>query len=162
MYQRILAPIDGSETSLRALKAAIQIARENDAELVPLYVIDIPLLSYDAPDVDPPIALEAFRKEGERLKADALAAMQRENVKGMPRIVEVVVPGSDIAHSILEEAHAIQADLVVMGTHGRRGFKRFVLGGVTERFMRMARCHVLLVPASFERTGTAQPEKESS
>ena len=155
MYQHILAPIDGSETSLCALKAAIQIARDNGAELVPLYVIDIPLLSYDAPDVDPSTALKAFKEEGERLKADSLAAMQRENVKGMPHVVELVVPGSDTAQRILEEAQAIHADLVVMGTHGRRGFKRFALGGVTERFMRMAPCHVLLVPSSVESHGTA-------
>lgn len=167
MYQRILSPIDGSETSLRALGIALRTARESGAELVPLYVVDVPLLAYDAPGIDPSIARNAFLEAGERLKADSLAAMQRENVRGTPRVVEIDVPGSDIAQRILEEASAIQADLVVMGTHGRRGFRRLMLGSVAERFLRIARCPVLLVPPGVESNASPhavayQPEKESS
>jgi nucleotide-binding universal stress UspA family protein len=163
MYQRILAPIDGSETSLRALGIALRTAHECGAELVPLYVVDVPLLAYDAPGMDPSIARNAFLEEGERLKAETLAAMERENVKGTPRVVEVDEPGSDIAQRILKEACALQADLVVMGTHGRRGFRRLMLGSVAERFLRIAPCPVLLVPPGVELHAAAcQPEKESS
>lgn len=166
MYQRILAPIDGSETSRRAFDIALRTARENGAELVPLYVIDDPLLAYDAPGIDPSAARAAFLREGERLKADWLAAMQRENVKGMPRVVENDEAGNDIAQCIFEEARAIGADLVVMGTHGRRGARRLMLGSVAERFLRIACCPVLLVPPEIDRgapphTTTHRAESQS-
>lgn len=159
MYQHILAPIDGSETSNRALGVALQIAQENGAELVPLYVIDIPVMGYEAPGFDPSIVRDALLAEGERLKADALEVMQRANVKGTPRLAEVNVVGGDIAQCILEEASAIDAELVVMGTHGRRGFRRLMLGSVAERFLRMARCPVLLIPAS---AGSSTPAESAT
>lgn len=167
MYERILAPIDGSETSRRAFDFALRTARENGAELVPLYVVDDPLLAYDAPGIDPSIAHAAFLREGERLKADWLAAMQEKNVKGMPRVVENNETGSDIAQCILDAARTIGADLVVMGTHGRRGARRLMLGSVAERFLRIACCPVLLVPPETgngvsPHAATHRPESESS
>jgi nucleotide-binding universal stress UspA family protein len=167
MYERILAPTDGSETSLRALHFALQTARETGAELVPLYIVDVPLLAYDAPGVDSSIARDAFLEEGQRLKADCLAAMRRAGVNGTPRVVELDEPGTDIAQRILQEAIAIHADLVVMGTHGRRGFRRLMLGSVADRFLRISHCPVLLVPPDVESTASShvtacQPEKESS
>lgn len=67
MYQRILAPIDGSDTSNRALGVALQIARDNGAELVPLYVVDIPVTAFAVPGFDPSIVRDASLAEGERL-----------------------------------------------------------------------------------------------
>lgn len=52
MYQQILVAVDGSETSARAFDAALQLARESGAQLQPLYVVDVPLMSYDAPRLD--------------------------------------------------------------------------------------------------------------
>jgi nucleotide-binding universal stress UspA family protein len=164
MYQHILAPVDGSETSARALSTALRIARETGAELEPLYVIDVPLMSYTAPGFDPSIVRDAFVEEGDHLREDALAMMQRENVIGTPRVVEVEPLGGDVAQRILQEAEDRRSDLVVMGTHGRRGFRRLVLGSVAERFVRMAPCPVLLVPASVKSatsartSATPQPE----
>jgi nucleotide-binding universal stress UspA family protein len=152
MYQRIVAPIDGSETARRAFGFALETARENGAELIPLYVVDVPMIGYEAPGCDPSVVCDALMQEGQRLKADALAVMQREHVRGMPRIVETDVPGGDIAQRILDEVRATHADLVVMGTHGRRGVRRLVLGSVAERYMRVSCCPVLLIPGS-----TAQP-----
>jgi nucleotide-binding universal stress UspA family protein len=159
MYQRILAPIDGSDTARRAFDVALAMARENGAELIPLYVVDVPMTAYEAPGFDPSILRDAYLEEGERLKADALAAMKRDGVKGEPRVVEAEAPGRDIAECILNEVRTAHADLVVMGTHGRRGFKRFMLGSVAERFVRIACCPVLLIPGG---AGPSQTEKESS
>lgn len=156
MYKRILAPIDGSETSQRAFDTAVKIARDNHAELIPLYVVDVPIVAYEVPGFDPSFMRETLLQEGERLRMEALAAMQREHVSGTPHIVEVDAPGRDIAERILEEARATHADLVVMGTHGRRGIRRLVLGSVAERFVRMAGCPVLMIPGSIEPTGSAQ------
>ena len=150
MYQRILVPIDGSPTAQRAFDYALKLARESRAELIPLYVVDIPLVAYEAPGFDPSIVRDAMLETGEQLKRDALAAMKKENVKGVARVVEIDRVGFDIADRILEEARSANCDLVVMGTHGRRGVRRLVLGSVAERFARMSCCPVLLIPGSVD------------
>ncbi len=151
MYQHILVAIDGSETSRYAFDAALQLARESDAQLQPLYVVDNPLMAYDASGYDPKILREAFAEEGRRFLADAQARMKREKVSGAPRIVNVAAVGEDIAERIRVAAREFQADLLVLGTHGRRGFRRLLLGSVAERVVRSACCPVLLVPAPHEQ-----------
>jgi nucleotide-binding universal stress UspA family protein len=146
MYKRILVPIDGSETSVGALDAALQLAHEHDAELKPLYVVDAPPLMYSEAAFDPSLVREAFVKEGAHVIADATEKMQREGVKGSPRVLEVDPIGDDIAQRITRAAKEFDADLVVMGTHGRRGWRRLVLGSVAERFLRISTRPVLLVP----------------
>ncbi|RQT62504.1 universal stress protein [Burkholderia cepacia] len=95
---------------------------------------------------DPKFVYEALLKEGERLANEALATMQRAGVCGMPRVVEIDAHGDSIPGRILEEARAARCDLVVMGTHGRHGVKRLMLGNVAEHFVRISCCPVLLVP----------------
>ncbi|SAL52086.1 UspA domain-containing protein [Caballeronia sordidicola] len=147
MYKHILVPIDGSETSARALDAALLLARENHAELKPVYVIDVPPTLYADPASDPSHARDVFVREGARVIAEAVARMQGESVQGSPQVLEVDPVGDDITQQISRAAKAFNADLVVMGTHGRRGWRRLVLGSVAERFLRMSSCPVLLVPS---------------
>jgi nucleotide-binding universal stress UspA family protein len=151
MYKRILVAIDGSETSTHAFDAALQLARENGAELQPLYVVDNPLMAYDASGYDPSILRDACIEEGRLLAADAVTSMERVAVAGKPRVVEVDRAGQDIAERIRLTASEFRADLVVLGTHGRRGFRRLVLGSVAERVVRIACCPVLLVPSRQEQ-----------
>jgi nucleotide-binding universal stress UspA family protein len=146
MYKRILVAIDGSETAEHAFDSALQLAHDNDAQLQPLYVIDNPLIAFDAPGYDPSILRDACVEEGKRLMADALARMRHENVAGTPRVVDVTPIGEDISERIRISAHEFNADLLVLGTHGRRGFKRLFLGSVAERVVRSASLPVLLVP----------------
>jgi len=146
MHKRILVPIDGSETSTCALDTALKLAHEHDAELKPLYVVDVPPLMYSEAAFDPTSLREAFVEEGTRVLADAAAKMQREGVKGSTRVLEVNPVGDDIAQQITRAATEFDADLVVMGTHGRRGWRRLVLGSVAERFLRISTRPVLLVP----------------
>ena len=133
MYRSILAAIDGSETSIRALDAALRLARENHAELRPLYIVDAPLMAYEASGYDPSILRDAMLTEGTRVTNEALGRMRR-NVRGVAQVVEADLCGDGIAQRILRVATEMHADLVVMGTHGRRGFQRLVLGSVAERF----------------------------
>jgi nucleotide-binding universal stress UspA family protein len=86
-------------------------------------------------------------------------------VRGTPRTLEAEMPGEDIAQRIVATASGWHADVIVMGTHGRRGVSRLMLGSVAERVLRRARCPVLLVPASVAALPTSpafntQPEKE--
>ncbi|CAN7593707.1 universal stress protein [Trinickia sp. LjRoot230] len=153
MYKRILAPIDGSPTSQRAFDFALNAARENHAELIPLFVVDVPIIAYQTPGFEPSIVLEALLREGKQLRSDTLKAMQREGVNGMPRVVEIDRPGMDVAERILQEARSVNADLLVVGTHGRRGIRRLVLGSVAERVARTSSCPVVMIPGSFEEAG---------
>lgn len=146
MYEHILVPIDGSETSACALDTALKLAHEHDAELRPLYVVDVPPLMYSGAAFNPTSLREAFAKEGARVLADAAEKMQRGGVRGSTRALEVEPVGDDIAQQITRAATEFSADLVVMGTHGRRGWRRLVLGSVAESFLRISTCPVLLVP----------------
>lgn len=167
MYQQILVAVDGSETSARALEAALQLARDAGAKLQPLFVVDVPLMSYDAPGYDPSYLRTALLEEGAHVINDAVARMKQAGVQGTPRIAETDLAGDDIAHRILRAASDFKADLVVMGTHGRRGFQRLVLGSVAERFLRIAQCAVLMIPAHSAKpvasdARAAEPVREPS
>jgi nucleotide-binding universal stress UspA family protein len=147
MYSRILVALDGSPSASGALDAAIRLAHDTGAELQPLYVIDIPVIAYDVPGFDPSIVRDAYVEEGRIICTDASARMTRDGVKGTPRAVEVELGVEDIAQCIERTAADWHADLIVMGTHGRRGVRRMVLGSVAERVLRNAHRPVLLVPA---------------
>ena len=159
MYKHILVAIDGSDTSEHAFNAALQLASESGAQLQPLYVVDNPLMAYDASGYDPTILRDAFVEEGQRLLADALARMKHENVAGTPRMVDVAPIGEDISERIRITANEFNADLLVLGTHGRRGFKRLFLGSVAERVVRSACCPVLLVPSRQAQTTHVESAK---
>ncbi|KWK05153.1 universal stress protein [Burkholderia stagnalis] len=166
MYSNILVALDGSETSSRALEAALTLASESGARLTPVYVVDFMAPAYDALGYDPSILIGAFREEGLRVTDDAAKRMAARGVSGATQIVDVDA-GEDIAHRILSAAQQIGADLIVMGTHGRRGFRRLVLGSVAERVLRGAACPVLMItahgaPAPAAETAAASSEKESS
>lgn len=147
MYRRILAPIDGSATSPHAFDAAMRFARDSGADLLALYVVDAPLIGADAPGYDPSVVRNALFEQGTQVTNEALEKMKAAGIAGTQRVVETNPLGDDIAHTILRIAKEWPADLVVMGTHGRRGFQRLMLGSVAERFLRISCCPVLLVPA---------------
>jgi nucleotide-binding universal stress UspA family protein len=146
MYTRILVPIDGGETASRAFDSALELAVEMAAELQPLYVIDVPALAFESPDLGAPVMRNAFEDEGRHALAEAEAQMAHRAVPGAARLCEVAGAAGDIAHHILIAAADWHADLIVMGTHGRRGLQRLILGSVAERVLRSTTLPVLLVP----------------
>ncbi|WP_144113317.1 universal stress protein [Paraburkholderia sp. BCC1886] len=160
MYKRILVAIDGSETAAHAFDSALQLAREHGAQLQPLYVIDNPLLAYDAAGYDPTVLRDACLEEGRRLMAEAVARMKLDEVPGEPRIVDVAPIGEDISERIRISAHEFNADLLVLGTHGRRGFKRLFLGSVAERVVRSVSLPVLLIPSRQARSTAIEAAQE--
>ncbi|NML31202.1 universal stress protein [Paraburkholderia antibiotica] len=147
MFHRILVALDGSDTASRAFDAALSLAAQTGAELMPFYVIDVPVLAYDAPGFDPCVIQDAFIDEGRNIAADAQKRLTAHGVKGTPRVDEASVPGEDVARRIVAVAADWHADAIVMGTHGRRGLRRFMLGSVAERVLRSAGCPVLMIPA---------------
>jgi nucleotide-binding universal stress UspA family protein len=146
LYRRILVPIDGGETASRALDSALELAVEMAAELQPLYVIDVPALAFESPDLDAPVMRNAFEYEGRHALAEAETQMERHGVAGAARLCEIAGGAGDIAHHILIAAADWHADLIVMGTHGRRGLQRLMPGSVAQRVLRGTTLPVLLVP----------------
>ncbi|WP_179401489.1 universal stress protein [Burkholderia guangdongensis] len=147
MYSKILVALDGSETSSHALDVALTLASEAGARLHPVYVVDFLVPAYDAPGYDPSIMIEAVRDEGQQVVDDAAKRMAAHGVSGTPQIAETDPVGEDVAQRILTVAAQAGDELIVMGTHGRRGFQRLMLGSVAERLLRSATCPVLIVPA---------------
>src|ERR1700730_12594829 len=137
----ILCPIDFSEFSVRAYQHALSLAEHYRAKLVAQHVVELwryPYADYAASLGDYEKFSWALREGGrERLREFV------ENYTNDKILPELVVHDGVAADSILSFAQARKADLIVMGTHGRRGFDRLVLGSVTDRVMRTAPCPVL-------------------
>jgi nucleotide-binding universal stress UspA family protein len=146
MYHRILVAIDGSDTAHQALDAALGLARSFNATVQPLYVVSVPVMCYDVPMYNPAATRDAMLEEGALVSAQAQEQMKAPPVRGAPRVVETD-DFTDVAHCIIACADEFNADLLVLGTHGRRGFQRLMLGSVAERTLRLATCPVLLVPS---------------
>ncbi|AOI75900.1 universal stress protein [Burkholderia sp. NRF60-BP8] len=162
MYSNILVALDGSDTSSRALDVALDLAAETGARLTPVYVVDFLVPAYDMYGYDPSILVDSFREEGLRVTEDAARRMRARDIAGTPRISNVAPAGEDIPHRIVGLAGEIDADLIVMGTHGRRGFQRLFLGSVAERVLRQARCPVLMIPASAAAKASAEATAAST
>jgi nucleotide-binding universal stress UspA family protein len=141
--RRILCPIDFSDGSRRALEEAVRQARRHDADLTVLYVYQ---MLFAGPEVAIwPTVLPL--DEGTRAMLLEHVAQDLRSVDTKDVRLQTMILDGDPFTAIVEQARSLPADLVVMGTHGRRGFSRFVLGSVTERVLHTAPCPVLTVPA---------------
>ncbi|MFT4884283.1 MAG: nucleotide-binding universal stress UspA family protein [Natronomonas sp.] len=140
MYDDILVPTDGSTCSMAAVEEAIDHANAHDAQLHLLYVVD----ETRVPDGDQPELYDTLEAEGEEAIADARARAKAADVRSIRAAI-----GAGAPHEvILEYADDNEIDLIVMGTHGRSGLERALLGSVTERVLRTADQPVLTVRES--------------
>ena len=147
MYQKILVPIDGSPTSELGLKEAIRIARATGASLRLIHVIDELSFAFtaDAYSYRAGELLDLVRKNGAKVLEAALEKAKAAEVEADTVLYENL--DRTVKQRVLDEALAWKADLIVIGTHGRRGPSRLVLGSSAEGIMRGAAVPVLLVRA---------------
>jgi nucleotide-binding universal stress UspA family protein len=150
MYTRILVAVDGSETSRGAFKAALRLAETFGAVLRAYYVIENTPMYFEAPGYDPSILQKQFVQQGKDLTAELMQAMHERNVSGEVTVGEAT-PADDVPELLLKAAADFKADLIVMGTHGRRGMQRLILGSVAERCVRQSTLPVLLIPSAASR-----------
>jgi nucleotide-binding universal stress UspA family protein len=143
--RRIVCPIDFSEFSRRALDYAMAIARWYDAQVLALHVHAVPIptaLAPGAPVIVAPILMSDIDRE--QLTRELAIFVDGERARGV-RVDTRVLEGT-AWREIVAEASAARADLLVLGTHGRSGFERLLLGSVAEKILRTAPCPVLTVP----------------
>jgi nucleotide-binding universal stress UspA family protein len=147
MSRRILVPIDGSSTSNRGLAEAIKLARGQKAKVCLLHVVDERSITL-APEMGGIYSdriLDLMRESGKKVLAKAEAAARKRGIKATAILVESISrPVSDV---IVGQARRWGADLIVLGTHGRRGLSRLVMGSDAEGVVRTASAPVLLVRA---------------
>ncbi len=143
MFHRVLVAIDGSEFSERAFAQALTLAREAGADLRIIHVVDLSVVRGGGEGVNFEGLYESLHEAGERLLSDASTQALESAVK--PEVLLAETETKRISEVIVDEACKWPADLIVIGTHGRRGFSRLFLGSVAEGVSRMSPIPVLLV-----------------
>lgn len=150
MYQRILVPVDGSETSRRGLDEALRLAAAVGGHVRVLHAIDELsfALAMDAYAGNPGGWLDTLRQQGTQLLARAAAQATAAGVSADTVLRDEF--RSPVHQVVNDEARDWGAELIVLGTHGRRGLGRMVMGSSAEQILRSARVPVLLVRAPEE------------
>ena len=144
MYDKILVALDGSATSQRGFEEAVALARVMKSTLVLMHVIDsVPLAIEMVPPTSWQLLIDGLRTHGQGLLERARESAAKQDVVSEARLVED--RAERVADSIVNEARRAKCDLVVMGTHGRRGFSHVLLGSDAERVVRQCPLPVLLV-----------------
>jgi len=145
----ILHPTDFSDRSRHALHLACALARDYEARLVVLHAVPVSVFAYGEGVVPP---------EPELLVAEAREQLDRLVIPDRDLPAERVVEEGDPAAVIVHAARELPADLIVLGTHGRTGLGRLLMGSVAEQAVRRAACPVLTVTTPFPPRGTPVEE----
>jgi len=144
-YRRILVAVDGSDAASAGLREALRLAKSEGAQLFILHVVN-EAMPYTPLAGAPPINfIEILQESGRRVLEQARREAHAAGVPATTLLVESEERSA--AHGILEQARKHEADLIILGTHGRRGLRRLVLGSDAELVVRGASAPVLLVRA---------------
>ncbi|MBP7961234.1 MAG: universal stress protein [Caldilineaceae bacterium] len=144
MYKHILVPLDGSALAERALTHAAAIAHKFGSEITLVQVIP-PIYAPVTPEmavIQPIVPIEELQQESEKY----LQVRQNE-LRGEGLVVHRTVIDGPIAESLLGYAEGQECGLIVMSTHGRSGFSKWIYGSVAQKMLQAATCPILLVRA---------------
>ena len=142
----ILVPVDGSEWSFRAEKYAIKIAKMSDAQIVCVHaIVSLPATAYSNLNagVLVPQYMEEAKKEAQKWFDEIDAIAKKAGVVGLS--TEIMLDVVSVADVLMSYAERNNVDLIVIGTKGRTGLKKFVLGSVASGVVSHAKCPVLVV-----------------
>lgn len=147
MYKKILVPYDGSQSSLRGLDEAVKLAKQMNATVRLAHAVNEYFMDtgYGVPFITPDL-INSLRKGGQAILDTAASKVRESGVKTETVLLDQI--GTRVADLVLDQAQAWSADLIVMGTHGRRGLSRLALGSDAEMVVRSANVPVLLVRAT--------------
>lgn len=148
MYQRILVPVDGSATARRGLQEAMALADLTGGQLRLLHVVDelsaaMSMSGQGAVSAD---MFQLLREGGEQVLAEALALAQSRKLSADSVLIEGFT--GRLCDHVLAQAQQWGAEIIVLGSHGRRGVGRMVMGSDAEQIIRTAQVPVLVVRAT--------------
>lgn len=144
MYERVLVAVDGSETSDAALAEAIELARLSPkAALRIVSVVDVPAAALTGEGVDEATVERPLLETAHNVLARAAARAKEAGLEPESGVSECL--GGSVPDTIVGDARSWNADVIVVGTHGRTGWRRMILGSVAEGVSRSADRPVLLV-----------------
>lgn len=149
MYRRILVPVDGSVASLKGLDEAVMIAKAMNAKLKLVHVVNELIIdSGYVPTFDYGTVIDSLRESGKKVLTATESVARERGAVVEAELIERI--GGHAADSIVDVAKAWAADLIVMGTHGRRGLRRLALGSDAELVLRRSPVPVLMVRSAAE------------
>ena len=152
MYQRILVPVDGSAAAERGVQEAIKLARAQHSRLLFLHVLDdYPMLQQVTSQASLDEMLNGLRHAGLDVLASARRTAEQAAVHCETLLREVT--GKRVADIIIDQVGQHHCDLIVIGTHGRRGLARLTMGSDAEQVLRISPVPVLLVRQQPETIG---------
>jgi nucleotide-binding universal stress UspA family protein len=144
VYKRILVPVDGSATSVAGLNEALRIARDQKAKLKLIHIVDeLMIFSSSEAGLNIEPIIESMKRGGKRILERAAKMAATRGVRPETELWENAT--GRVAEVLIGRAKRWRADLIVMGTHGRRGVNRLVLGSDAELVVRNSPVPVLLV-----------------
>lgn len=145
MFKHILVAVDGSHTAELALQEAVKLASEQQATLRIVHAVDIVNINLGTEFPNPSEISDAMTKGGQEILRKAEATARAAGIQVKTRLIEIDTLGHRIPEVIAADAEAWPADLIVIGTHGRRGLSHLFLGSVAEGVVRVATKPVLLI-----------------
>jgi nucleotide-binding universal stress UspA family protein len=145
-FKHILVPTDFSPSSSAAIELAINIASQYDAELTLLHVWELPVYPY----MELMMSSAEITTAMEKAATECLETKLNEVRSRLPRAKSLLAMGVPW-QQILESVKASKADLLIMGTHGRRGLEHAIMGSVAEKLVRLSPIPVLTVRGSTAR-----------
>src|SRR5579863_5532147 len=146
MFSKIIVPVDGSEPSEAAIRLAIGIASEHHGEVVFIHAVELnKIVALAGPaSIDVSAAIDAECRAGDEILASAKKAAETAGVAATCEL-----PEDQCVASVLDAARRKKADLIVIGSHGRTGIPRAVLGSVAEGILRRSSIPVLVCHAGW-------------
>ncbi|PWY54317.1 universal stress protein [Legionella qingyii] len=141
MYKQIMVAVDDSNASTLALKEAIKLAKNQNSKIWMIHIIDT---LYEG-DVDRKSFIELTRQKGQEVLNSMKKILSRSKIEFEMKLTELTPSKPKIAEKLVNEATALSADLIVIGTHGRRGIHHILTGSIAEEIIRISKTPVLLV-----------------
>ncbi|KTD73817.1 universal stress protein [Legionella tucsonensis] len=145
IYKHILVAVDKSNASNLALQEAVRLANDQNAKLRIIYIVEEVVVNSAEKRVSFDTLWNVYKEDGQDFLNVINERLKSSNIKYETFLIELPLSEGDLADKVMAEAQSWPADILVLGTHGRHGVKRFFIGSVAESVVRIATLPVLLI-----------------